>query len=241
MSTKTRKEHRGYSNKTIKKVVFLLKMWLKFYKLLPYNKLKVHISKGNTKIGKTHNFSLPPILSCSNCSGCSHFCYDISSCLRYENVQKARTENLAMMQKDMTKTFELIDIYISTRRANKYFRWHVAGDILNYDYFCNMVEIAKKHPDWLFWTYTKVYGIVNLYCDINGKDAIPDNFSIMFSRWNGMPMSNPYNFAEFTCIQEGMNIPENQWKCPGKCDICINAKRGCPVNENAYVFEHGFD
>lgn len=205
---------------------------------MDYNELKLHISKGNKKIGRVHNFSMAPGITCPNCSGCLEYCYDIKAVLQYGNVVNARAENTLMMKADMVGTFKQIDDYISKRRVHKFFRWHVSGDIISVEYFDNMVQIARKHPDWIFWTYTKAYRYVNAWLDANGKDALPANLSVMFSVWNGMECPNPYGMPTFTCIQEGMTPAPNEWRCPGNCEACIRSGHGCPHGESSNVDEH---
>jgi len=231
---------KGYRKETLASILSTLLMLINMYKALSFENLKLHISKGNRKIGYTHNFSMAPGHTCANCTECIRFCYDVKACWQYENVRKARAENTAMMLIDMAGTFELIDKYISTRKKHKYFRWHVSGDILNVEYFAHMVAIARKHPDWIFWTYTKNYYAVNAWIKANGgnKNAIPKNLSVMFSVWNGMPCINPYGLPEFTCIMPGMDPDPDAWTCPGNCQTCIAAGRGCPYGESSQVDLH---
>lgn len=229
----------GYSIETIRKVVDMLKAALDKYMAMPIEDIQLCISKGNSKIGKVLNVSLPPILSCGNCKECKHFCYDIRACVQYANsVINARAKNYALLLRDRDLYFSQIDKACSSRKKNKIFRWHVSGDIIDLDYFCRMVEIARKHSDFIFWTYTKMYHIVNEYCDKYGKESIPNNFSVMFSEWKGMPIVNPYHFGEFRALYENEDVPSNTWYCPGNCDVCKNCNRGCIVNENTCIYIH---
>ena len=201
--------------------------------------LKVSISKGNVKIGKVMNVSTMPILCCGNCAHCAEYCYDIKACYRYAGTMKARAKNTVLAMYHRKEFFAQIDNALYHRRNNKYFRWHVAGDILDYEYFEAMIAIAKKHPDFKFWTYTKMYSIVNRWIKLNGE--LPENFKCMFSRWEGVKMDNPFKQPEFRVRLEGM--PETEFKhlhkCPGNCDICkLGNGRGCIGGETSYVDEH---
>lgn len=236
------KKH-GYSFESLKKVVFLMRETEKVYSNLTVEDIKICISKGNRKIGRVMNVSLPPILSCGNCRECKDICYDIKACLQYPNtVIDARIRNFVILKKNRAEYFRRIDAAISRRRVNKYFRWHVAGDIIDRDYFENMVAIARRHPDFIFWTYTKMYKIVNSWIDDNGP--IPSNMRVMFSEWDGMPMENPHNMPVFSCklAAGNKNHPveyfESLYKCPGNCDICKACGRGCIGGENTYADEH---
>ena len=197
------------------------------------------ISKGNRKIGRVMNVSLAPVLTCANCSECKMLCYDIKAVLQYRNVTDARARNTALLLEDRAEYFRRIDNAISRRRLHKFFRWHVAGDIVDLDYLARMVDIARAHPDFVFWTYTKNYAVVNEYCRTRGgRVAIPENLSIMFSEWRGMPMVNPYGFPEFSVVfKDDEHKPAGHY-CPGNCDICKAAHRGCIAGETTYCHEH---
>ena len=210
--------------------------------------LRVSISTGNRKIGRFLNASLAPILSCLNCAKCMWICYDLKACLFRPTVLFARIKNFLIASKDIDRYFSEIIARIEKRdksnRGLKGFRWHVGGDIISYEYFTYMIKIAKMFPNWEFWTYTKAYWIVNRYVSEHGNDrhiAIPKNLHIMFSRWQGMAMDNPYQFAEFRCIlKDGSSLPkqENEMYCLGNCEICFEQKTGCIGECNCCVNEH---
>ena len=230
-----------FTVESIKKVVNLMNKTRKTFEKMPVENIPLCISTGNNKIGKTLNVSLPPILTCANCKECKMYCYDIKACLQYPNtVINARIRNLVILQKDRNEYFNRIEKRIQRRKLNKAFRWHVAGDIVDYDYFDRMVTIATNHPDWIFWTYTKNYPIVNEWIRNHGetKENLPKNLSVMFSEWKGLPMVNPYNMPVFSVFFDGDELPENAYICPGNCDICLKTGRGCPNKENGFVHDH---
>lgn len=233
-----------YRLETIKKFVATMRERVAYY-AANLDGLKVSISKGNRKIGRVMNVSTSPIITCGNCSHCAGFCYDVKSGIQYGNVREARAKNTALAQFARDEYFAQIGAAMDRRRTNKYFRWHVGGEILDADYFRRMVKNAAAHPDFVVWTYTKMHEIVNAYCDENGgRSAIPGNMVIMFSEWDGMPLANPYGFPVFSCKMKAGNINhpaeyfDNLWKCPGNCDICKAAHRGCLAGESTYADEH---
>ena len=237
MANNRKQTARGYRAETLSKVVARMRALLAMYLTMRVETIKMCISAGNRKIGRVMNVSLPPILTCANCSGCMHLCYDIKAVVQYASCLDARVRNLAVLTLDRAEYFRRIDDAMNRRRANKYFRWHVAGDIIDSDYFARMVEIARKHPDFTIWTYTKNYPVVNQYCAEHGRDAIPSNFSIMFSEWRGMPMDNPYAFPVFSVVFLDEQKPAGFY-CPGNCDVCKASGRGCIVGESVYCMEH---
>ena len=232
-----------YSKESIKKVVKLMDEKIAFYRGIKNpDEIKICISKGNRKIGKVLNVSLPPMITCANCSGCMWFCYDVKACLQYPNtVIDARVRNYILMKEYRDEYFNRIRMTISRRKKNKFFRWHVSGDIPDENYLENMVEIAKDFPEFKFWTYTKNYNLVNEYVKNHGNDrkiAIPENLVIMYSEWKGMKMINPFGFPEFRCLFPNEKPEEGFTACPGNCDICISTKGGCPYGKNKYVDLH---
>jgi len=232
-----------FKPETIEKVLDKAAQLVDKYMNYAADDIRIAISRGNRKIGHVLNVSTMPGIACGNCAHCIGYCYDIKACIQYANtVIDARVRNyvLAMYHRDVF--FARIDAACSRRKRNKFFRWHVAGDILDYDYFCRMVTIAKNHPDFIFWTYTKMYYIVNKYIRENGQ--LPENMHIMFSVWDGMKCNNPYNMPVYVCrLKDGNKDMTDKeiyslYHCPGNCNICKAACRGCVAGESAYIDEH---
>ena len=214
----------AYKKETIAKTVKELKRLVNDYREQIENgtiSKGAVISCGNIKIGRVLNVSIAPIITCMNCNECKGYCYDVKACIQYGNVRNARAYNTALALYNREKYFSDIRVKLARRRKNKYFRWHVAGDILDMEYW-----------------------IVNRYCDLNGKDAIPENLHIMYSKWDGLPMANPYKFPVFACRLKNGNVDtSDDWfartfKCPGNCDICKEKKCGCIGGQDTYADEH---
>lgn len=233
----------AYKQETIKKMLENAGELIRRYSRMNPDDIPLCISNGNTKIGRVMNVSHMPILGCPNCKKCSRFCYDVKACVRFANsTLDARVRNWVILKHDRDGYFLRIEEKINRRRRNKYFRWHVAGDIIDRDYFERMVAIAERHPDFLFWTYTKTYGIVNGYIADGGK--IPANLKVMFSEWDGVAMENPYGLPIFTVrLKDGNKNHAREWfdnlfRCPGNCDVCKKLNRGCIAGEDTYNDEH---
>lgn len=232
-----------YSKESIAKMIRLAKDFEKKFMLFADPAaINICISNGNRKIGRVMNVSLMPVLTCHNCKECKFLCYDIKACLQYpDTVINARMRNTVLLKRDRDLFFSRIDEKMSRRRKNKYFRWHVAGDIVDLDYFSRMVENAKNHPDFIIWTYTKNYAVVNEYVKNHGGSvsaAIPENFHVMFSEWRGMEMQNPYNFPEFKVVFKSDAVKPAGYYCPGNCDTCKECRRGCMAGETTFCHEH---
>ena len=233
---------KGFKPETVKNIVTKLNAKNREYKkdLENGKDIKLVISSGNSKIGKCMNVSLAPIITCGNCKECKCFCYDVKACLQYTNVLNARTKNTALFRYNRQEFFRQLWERMSRKKTNKYLRFHVSGEIVDLEHFALMVETAKRFPDFIIWTYTKMYWIVNEYIRQNGgtKDCIPANFTVMFSEWNGLPIDNPYEMPVFRCVYPEEKKPNNCMKCPGNCDTCKENKIGCPYGMSSYVELH---
>ena len=245
-----------YTKKTIDKYTAYMHSLIEYYSNMPREQFlalcKVCISDGNDKIGRVLNVSLPAIIACHNCKscdgcdGCANYCYDIKDCYRHgykdSDCFHARAVNYVFATKYRAEFFKAINNAMDRRTKDFYFRYQVAGDILDYDYFCQMVDSAIRHPHFIVWTYTKCYGYVNRYIRENG--ALPDNFKVMFSKWDGMPLQNPYGLPIFACKLAAGNKDTTEsefskmYKCAGNCDVCKAARRGCIAGEDTYADEH---
>jgi len=226
----------GFSNETIRKTIETVKSAMRFYDglLKAGQKLKISVSSGNTKIGKVWNVSTAPVITCGNCKECIHFCYAIRDIYHWgyeweeNSVAKARALNTAILFNDREDFFNQLETFCSNRRKIKVMRLHVAGEMVDYDYFCRVVKLAENRPNWLFWTYTKMHDFVNRYIAENG--SLPNNLHVMFSHWMDCDIENPYNQPEFRTVE---NVPENATNvCGGDCQYCLENKTGCPYGKS---------
>ena len=161
MKKQVRKEKGKFSKKTIQKVITMLKKQIAFYMKKPVNQLKLSVSKGNSKIGKVLNISLAPIVTCCNCVKCMYFCYDIKACLAYPSALLARARNTALFMLSRDEYFNQLHKVMASRKKNFYLRFHVSGEIVDYNHFERMINTALLFPYYRIWTYTKNYYVVN--------------------------------------------------------------------------------
>lgn len=236
----------AYSKETIGNFLTLAQKWMIYYSNCDVDTLHVVISEGNDKIGHAWNVSLLPVLTCPNCNECKWLCYDIRDCIRYGadgNTIKARAKNTVILLKDRARFFREIEAFLSTRRKHKFFRWHVGGEIKDAAYAIEMLDIARRHADWTFWTYTKNYAAMNAAIDtVNARRGmtrgIPDNMHVMYSEWRGMKLDNPHGMPEFRVVFKDDAVRPTGFYCPGNCDICKATHRGCIAGETTYCDEH---
>ena len=199
------------------------------------NNNMVSISKGNSKMGYIPSVSLPPIVTCAQGCTCAKKCYAAKLCRIYGTVRKAYNRNLEILKNDMDNYFTQVK---AAAMVNKYFRFHVSGDIPDMNYLDKMVKLAQELPGTTFLAFTKQYTFINNYLQYA---AIPDNLKIIFSEWPGMHMENPHNLPVAHVIFRG-SAPADNWKiCGGNCTECACRGVGCwelKTGEHIAFYEH---
>lgn len=185
--------------------------------------MKIHITKGNSKLPKeTLNFSLPPTISCpSRTKLCDEHCYAKKAYRQYSNVRTAWTENYKL-----SKTKKFVELMVSSIKTFKnwnQFRISVSGDMYNQTYLNKWFLIVKSFPDKIFYTYTKSYQL-----NYNNK---PDNLIVIYSDDYLSKMFLPLRyFKQFDGVatvdndlfaQERTQSYFKSFKtCQGDCKVC---------------------
>jgi hypothetical protein len=179
------------------------------------------ISKGNNKLGRNlPNVSLTPIKGCVKGVPCAKRCYANKAYRQYPNVKTAWDSNLELALNDHEGYFKGISDYLIKNKP-EYFRWHVAGDILDYRYLNSMMILALEHPHTQFLCYTKNYAIVNEYLSDMScvNEDPPENLVIYLSVWPNVEVPNPHNLR-LAYYQDGTETRANGFACPGSCVDC---------------------
>ena len=190
--------------------------------------IKIHISAGNMKLGAIMNISLPPVTTCHNCSCCKNYCYAVRSYNRLPDTAAAWNENYLLFISDPDRYFHEISKAVKTQR---FFRWHVSGEIVNGSYLAGMIRVANENPKCEFLAFTKAYQIVN--AAIAAGAVIPSNLHLLFSAAPGVEMPNPYkipechiNFAD-PALNTYCGGAEYVYHCGGNCTECAVNGCGC--------------
>lgn len=182
--------------------------------------MEVKISKGNVKMGAIPSVSNVPVVCCHHCAACKKDCY-ARRMMRYSSVKNAYYNNLEMFKNEPENYFEQISYFCKMQR---FFRWHVAGDIINFDYLLGMVKVAVENPHCKFLAFTKYYEVVNEF--LSGQE-LPENLQIIFSNWGDFKCENPHNLPCTDVIEPGAEVPEGCKLCGGNCFECCCRGVGC--------------
>lgn len=193
---------------------------------------KVNISFKSKKLGRIPSVNVPPIITCRENTPCAHLCYARKGVFCYEKVKKAHLQNYLAYHEDNQKFFNDINAVLNDDVIiYKYFRWHMAGDIIDMNYLYGMVKVAKANPKTKFMAFTKKFELVNMYLAVN---KLPKNLVIVFSAWDKNfeipnPHKLPVSYIDFKKKKLNPTIPHTSKKCSGDCTtckICWNLKNG---------------
>lgn len=200
----------------------------------------VNISRGNSKMGDILSVSLPPCKSCNVDAPCFSKCYANKLLKRYPSVNASYNHNWEVLNNHPADYWNGI---LQKAALVRFFRFHVAGDIVNEEYFEGMVLTAKLVPTCTFLAFTKQYDIVNNWITKNGD--LPENLKILFSLWDpawNVRVKNPYDLP--TChiiFKNKVSSLEYTRICGGNCAICAICNIGCwtlKKGECIAIFEH---
>lgn len=186
--------------------------------------LRVRISDSNSKMGAVASVSLLPFLTCpGTCAGtCGKSCYAAKLANMRPTVRNAYAINTAIAIKRPEIYWQQVN---AAACAVRFFRFHVSGDIINADYFANMVNVVRNNPYTEFLCFTKRFEVVNAWIDENG--SLPENMHVLFSGWTNLEPVNPHCLPETNVIQKGEEIRNGWTLCGGNCFNCAMAGTGC--------------
>lgn len=179
---------------------------------------KIHVSSANSKIGKTANISLLPIVTCGEHALCADRCYARKLCYS-KTAQNAWLENTAYA---INNPWGFIDDLYSWIKKNqpKFFRWHVAGDVPSINYASGMRWLARHCPKTKFLAFTKRYQYDWTDFGVN----IP-NLIVYWSAWPGMALPDREDMKSkgvrgVAWLEGDERIPPKTTKCEGSCEDC---------------------
>ena len=200
------------------------------------NNLKVSISKGNTKMGAIPSVSLPACITCNPDAPCFKGCYAVKLAKRFETTDASYHRNLNVLKSNP----ELYWLQVKAAACmTRYFRYHVSGDIVNKEYFNNMIKLANELTGTKFLVFTKQYHIINEY--LNNGGIIPSNLKVILSNWGAWKCNNPHKLPVCEVIFKG-DQPGDDWKiCGGNCTDCACRGVGCwevKNNETIAIYKH---
>jgi hypothetical protein len=184
----------------------------------------VKISNGNQKLGQIPSVSLPAIKTCRKDCTCCTKCYAHKLERLRPSVRSAYQANLDLLNRDPNTYWREVE---ATIMLNRFFRFHVSGDIPDRGYFRKMVYVSERNPHCQILCFTKRYSFVNEY--LASGEVLPDNLHVIFSAWKGMEMENPYNLPEAHVIyRDGSTTATHDLvPCLGNCTDCACTDSGC--------------
>ena len=186
------------------------------------NKLPVHISAGNTKMGAIPSFSLPSGASCSPsaCKTCyCEGCYARKLERLRPSVRNAYAENFSLAQRNLPSLESYLAWYFDAPNAPRMFRIHVSGDFFSREYLDMWLRVIRSHPGTRFLAFTKRY---DLFAAIE-REVLPENFRLVLSAWPGVEMPSALlGYYPVAYMQDGREtrVPADAMPCSGNCSAC---------------------
>jgi hypothetical protein len=177
----------------------------------------ITISKGNVKLGKLANFSLPPVVSCPNCKDCKgiykgrkYSCYANKAMRLYPSAKNAWYNNFEACTESLENVERQICEFLR-KNLPPIFRIHTAGDFYSQDYVAMWIRIAKRFSDVKFLAFTKAYKL-----NYRTKSR---NLKIIYSV---MPATKLSDVPRGTRAYAGRRPITNKriFDCPGNCENC---------------------
>ena len=106
-------------------------------------------------------------------------CYATTAEAMFPNIRKSRWNNLALLRAAGSPIgmASLIERSLAGKKKIKFVRFHQSGDFYSQAYFDAWLMVAKYHPEFTFYGYTKAlpFWVARL-------NDIPANFKIVASR-----------------------------------------------------------
>lgn len=100
----------------------------------------VCISQGNQKLGAIPSVSLPWGITCPEDAPCKGKC-NMRAIANYPSVKNTYMNNLTCFKENSEWYFFIIG---QVMNANRFFRWHVSGDIPNMEYLKEMCRVCSN-------------------------------------------------------------------------------------------------
>ena len=161
-------------------------------------------------MGGIPSVSLPPVTACGPGMPCYKACYARKAYRMYPNVRTSQDGNHMLAKRNPAEYFGQIRAFLD-KRAPRFFRWHVAGDILSQSYLDEMRAIARDYPDTRFLAFTKRHDLKYW--------GIPGNLAVVFSMWPGW--GNTRKNMPRAYMQDGTETRHGDAiECPGNCTTC---------------------
>jgi len=179
--------------------------------------MKLSISPGNNKLGRTPNISLPPHTTCELDAPCRKDCYANNHAYKlYETTRAAWDRNLLIWEHNPEDYETQLRDYLSGRffkDGTRYFRWHVGGDMPDKAYAEMVDRIAEVFPETQFLIYTR-----RNWLDKPANKAFPRNLQVFRSQWIGETVDTTER--KFIVLAKGESVTMDAFICPGQCEGC---------------------
>lgn len=198
--------------------------------------LSMPMQKGGSKIGpNVWQFSTTPgthgtcVCNCEGCYGFTNLYHMWSNVAALANREYMARYRMAWLE-------DAIVIQLTVERA-RFVRIHVTGDFFSADYVQMWINVARRLPDVMFWTYTKTH-----WANLPEFKALP-NVNIVDSIVDVPGQIHSLNYGEATAIVKLYRalqaLGEDVYLCPcgARATHCSDC-RACSAHRYVLFVKH---
>lgn len=172
------------------------------------------------------NFNLPAIKTCPSRGECEKFCYATQGRYIFGSVVDS-------MEKHYLKSLQpwfvdVMDEEIKWRNRNArrkhcdlYVRVHDSGDYYSIAYARKWIEIAKRNPDVIFYSYTKC---ISMWHHLIDNSECPSNFRIIMSEGGKGDMKIRENDVKAIVINDLSEMTPEMTDATGNDMVALTAR-----------------
>lgn len=182
------------------------------------------LQAGNKKLDRSILiYSQTPGKSCPNCKGCFKTCYAMKSYRMYPNVKTAWDRNFRLAKTKPVAWRAGIENELK-RTKKRVVRIMGAGDFFSQDHVDLWTAVAKAHPDFRFYGYTKTDGLF----DFSALKALPNVNIVSSVLPDGSINYGPASWVSEKAKETGFDVcpitagtlPKTA-KCGRECTLCM--------------------
>lgn len=181
----------------------------------------ITVSPGNKKLGSIPSFSLLPIVTCPSRILCAKDCYAARMCKFRSSVATSWSRNTLEVKTNIDNVFSDLNAWLGRNRP-EFFRIHVGGDFITYEYFERWKALCALHPGTRFLAFSKAE-----FCFKATGPTDPGNLTLIVSNWPGDDANisvvvrrlYPQAWVRIKDTPDS-RIPEDALSCSGNCETC---------------------
>lgn len=165
------------------------------------------------------------------CNGCANDCY-VKKSYRYPSVRVGHGRTTKAFRKSIMKVFE--DMHKQLTGMKKKFntvRINQSGELESKEEFASYCNLARLHPETIFYIYTKAYDLIEWALIAN---CVPSNLVINVSIWHEYGIDFYTKYSHIPNVKAFVYCDDYDYSIHG-----LEIKSMCPAYDRAGKMNHG--